>query len=620
MSASPSSGSSPASSSGGDVRAHEVTSLVGGDEPESREDSGRGRHEHRRHPELLGERARVQRARAPERDEREVARVETLLDGDDAQRPHHLGVDDVDHGGRVELAERSLAQRPRRARSRRAATLGQASEQEVGVGHGRRARRRSRSTPGPGSAPRALGADAHALRPRPARRSTRRRLRPCAPRASAAGPGSRRRRARALAARLRRRSRRRRWTFRPCRRTARSRIRRAQRCVRRRRHPRPGPRAARTQRALRPRSSVGDSPGRAHDERFREDPRHGMPPRERTEVAREHGAEVGVDDGRRGALVLTELGRDLVRRDHVCGGVAPPDLRGDALSCSVSRNEKRRQTAIASASRSGSESRSSGASSPVRAHSSLDADAALERDERRRDARRTAGTGARAGLPPEVEEMLEARRRHERRPCAAPLEQRVRRDRRPVREAIDVLEPERCRGGDNGFLLARAVGTLAVRTFPSATRTASVNVPPTSIPRRRRMREPDSGQRTLSRVSPDVHRLVCLGLSHRTAPVELRERIGALGFGAERCPAVVEHATLQTCYRVELYARLDVRGRGCARRADRRALPRARRRARAPDRPSLRPLPATMSPATSPRRRRPRLTRARRGRDPRSGG
>jgi glutamyl-tRNA reductase len=38
--------------------------------------------------------------------------------------------------------------------------------------------------------------------------------------------------------------------------------------------------------------------------------------------------------------------------------------------------------------------------------------------------------------------------------------------------------------------------------------------------------------------------------------VELRERIGALGFSAERCPAVVEHATLQTCYRVELYARL----------------------------------------------------------------
>jgi glutamyl-tRNA reductase len=53
-----------------------------------------------------------------------------------------------------------------------------------------------------------------------------------------------------------------------------------------------------------------------------------------------------------------------------------------------------------------------------------------------------------------------------------------------------------------------------------------------------------------------VHRLVCLGLSHRTAPVELRERIGSLGVGVERCPAVVGHVVLQTCYRVELYARL----------------------------------------------------------------
>jgi glutamyl-tRNA reductase len=53
-----------------------------------------------------------------------------------------------------------------------------------------------------------------------------------------------------------------------------------------------------------------------------------------------------------------------------------------------------------------------------------------------------------------------------------------------------------------------------------------------------------------------VDRLVCLGLSHRTAPVELRERIGSLGPGAERCPAVLEHAALQTCYRIELYALL----------------------------------------------------------------
>jgi glutamyl-tRNA reductase len=57
-------------------------------------------------------------------------------------------------------------------------------------------------------------------------------------------------------------------------------------------------------------------------------------------------------------------------------------------------------------------------------------------------------------------------------------------------------------------------------------------------------------------VSRDVDRLVCLGLSHRTAPVELRERLGSLGPGAAHCPAVEEHAVLSTCYRVELYAYL----------------------------------------------------------------
>jgi glutamyl-tRNA reductase len=54
-----------------------------------------------------------------------------------------------------------------------------------------------------------------------------------------------------------------------------------------------------------------------------------------------------------------------------------------------------------------------------------------------------------------------------------------------------------------------------------------------------------------------VDRLVCLGLSHRTAPIELRERVGALGLGAERCPGVEEHVALTTCYRVELYAFLS---------------------------------------------------------------
>lgn len=36
--------------------------------------------------------------------------------------------------------------------------------------------------------------------------------------------------------------------------------------------------------------------------------------------------------------------------------------------------------------------------------------------------------------------------------------------------------------------------------------------------------------------------------------MELRERFGTLGVGAERCPEVEEHVVLSTCYRVELYA------------------------------------------------------------------
>ena len=91
-----------------DVRAHGVPSLVGGNEAERGQDSGGSGNENARHSELVGERARVQRPGATEGDEGEVARVETLLDGDDAQRAHHLGVDDVDHPGRVDLCERPL--------------------------------------------------------------------------------------------------------------------------------------------------------------------------------------------------------------------------------------------------------------------------------------------------------------------------------------------------------------------------------------------------------------------------------------------------------------------------------------------------------------------------------
>jgi len=53
-----------------------------------------------------------------------------------------------------------------------------------------------------------------------------------------------------------------------------------------------------------------------------------------------------------------------------------------------------------------------------------------------------------------------------------------------------------------------------------------------------------------------VDRLVCLGLSYRTAPVELRQQLGGLVPSADRCPAVQELVPLSTCYRVELYAHM----------------------------------------------------------------
>jgi hypothetical protein len=64
-------------------RADGVDPHVGHREPERAQHAARARHEHRRDPELLGERAGVHPARAAERDERELARVEAALDGDD---------------------------------------------------------------------------------------------------------------------------------------------------------------------------------------------------------------------------------------------------------------------------------------------------------------------------------------------------------------------------------------------------------------------------------------------------------------------------------------------------------------------------------------------------------
>ena len=79
--------------------------------------------------------------------------------------------------------------------------------------------------------------------------------------------------------------------------------------------------------------------------------------------------------------------------------------------------------------------------------------------------------------------MLEAGRRHERCAGSLALEQRIRRRGRPVREPLDRRGSDGAAAASTDSSWRAAVGTLAVDTRPSSTRTASVNVPPTSTPR-----------------------------------------------------------------------------------------------------------------------------------------
>ena len=61
----------------------------------------------------------------------------------------------------------------------------------------------------------------------------------------------------------------------------------------------------------------------------------------------------------------------------------------------------------------------------------------------------------RTRLSPELQDVLESGGRHESRSGPLPLEQRVRRDRRAVREALDGLRPGHARSRNDGLLLPR---------------------------------------------------------------------------------------------------------------------------------------------------------------------
>ena len=198
----------------------------------------------------------------------------------------------------------------------------------------------------------------------------------------------------------------------------------------------------------------GDAARRAHDERLGQ-ARLAAARRERAQVARDDRAEVRVRGGRRRALVLAELGRDLVRRDDVRVREPPPQLLRDRTLVRSGRGTRGAgRPRPPRASSSGSEPRSSGTSTPSGPDPPAHTVAALERHERLRRGR-ARPVEMRARLAAQVEQVLEARIGDERRPRALPLEQRVRRDRRPVRERSTVAGAGGPRGRDDRFLLPR---------------------------------------------------------------------------------------------------------------------------------------------------------------------
>ena len=125
-----------------------------------------------------------------------------------------------------------------------------------------------------------------------------------------------------------------------------------------------------------------------------------------------------------------------------------------ARSCSGSRYECSRQTATASASTSPQRVEVERLELTRRPDPPAHAVTALERHERLGP----VGAGpvqVRTRLAPQVQQVLEAGVRDERRARALAFEQRVRRDRRPVREALDVRGAGRTRGCEHRLLLSR---------------------------------------------------------------------------------------------------------------------------------------------------------------------
>ena len=206
--------------------------------------------------------------------------------------------------------------------------------------------------------------------------------------------------------------------------------------------------------------------------------------RERLEIAREDRPEIGVDRRRRGALVLAELGRDLVRGDDPRAGQAAPQLVRDRLL--VARVAEREEQADGDRLRvdCGQRVEVERPQHAVRPDPLVARRSSARAGRAARDGRRRAGRGAPASW----------RRRWSR--CSKPAVA-TKAVRAPLRSSsafvatvVPCVKRSRSCSADRARRprartppAAPEVGTFAVAIRPSSIRTASVNVPPTSTPR-----------------------------------------------------------------------------------------------------------------------------------------
>ena len=117
---------------------HDLPPRGAASSPDGRQHAGPGRHDHRVHPQRVGQRAGVQRSGTAERDQREAPRVDAPLHRHGAQGPFHVGVDDGHHARRPSTPAPSSAGRAARVEPARPGNGGarrDAPGNEVGVGH-----------------------------------------------------------------------------------------------------------------------------------------------------------------------------------------------------------------------------------------------------------------------------------------------------------------------------------------------------------------------------------------------------------------------------------------------------------------------------------------------------